>query len=248
MVQRRARQVHEKEERRQSILAAGLELLEGSSFQAITMEQVARESRLAKGTIFLYFTTKEELFLSLTETRLLRFFEFLDEGLGSAPMEMDPTAFSGLVRDAIESQPILVRLLSILHPVLEHNVDRLILMRFKEFMATRLTRSARLIEKRMPKLGKGDGIHLLFQIYALLLGSAQMSDPSPVLRGVLAAPGLDIFEIPFGSFFQRAVERVVMGVLAPSTTPTSPSENQNAESPKSKPSPKGVATGAPWIT
>jgi AcrR family transcriptional regulator len=51
--------------RRQSILAAAERVFVTKGFEAATMEQVAEEAALAKGTLYLYFTSKEDLFLGL---------------------------------------------------------------------------------------------------------------------------------------------------------------------------------------
>ena len=52
-------------ERKASILAAGMAVLERKDYRDITMEEVAREAGVAKGTPYLYFPTKEKLFTVL---------------------------------------------------------------------------------------------------------------------------------------------------------------------------------------
>lgn len=215
MAQRRARQVHQKEERRQEILVAALELFKASSFQAITMAEIAQKSHLGKGTIFIYFNTKEKLFLTLAEEGLLGFFEAMDEGLSSSKVPLAAGSLATLVLEALESRPLLPRLLSILHTVLEHNVDRLTILRFQEFQANRATRTARLLEHRLPFLSPGQGLELMFQIHVLTLGVWQVSDPAPVVKELLKAPGLHIFDIPFRPFLKRTLMALVLGLEKP---------------------------------
>ncbi len=217
MVQRRARQVHQKEERRQEILTAALELFRTSSFQAITMAEIAQKSRLGKGTIFIYFNTKEKLFLALAEEEFLGFYEAMDEGLSSSKTPLDAGSLTSLVVEALQSRPQLPKLLSILHTVLEHNVDRLTILRFKEFLANRAVRTARNLEHRMPFLAPGQGLELVFQTHVLILGVWQISDPSPVVKGLLEAPGLHIFDIPFRPFFERTLMSLIRGLEHPRT-------------------------------
>jgi AcrR family transcriptional regulator len=52
-------------ERKASILRAGMAVLERKDYHDITMEEVAREAGVAKGTPYLYFPTKEKLFSAL---------------------------------------------------------------------------------------------------------------------------------------------------------------------------------------
>lgn len=211
MIRLRARQVHQKELRRQEILAAASALLLELPFQALTMAEVARIAGLAKGTIFIYFKTKEELFLVLLEEGLLRFFEGLDESLNASKMPLTPLDLARLFREAYLAQIHLVPLLGILHPILEHNLDRLTVLKFREFMANRMARSARYLEQRLPFLLSGQGLELMVQVHILALGAGQISQSSPVVLELRQAPGLQMFDRPFGPLFEVSLEALLLG-------------------------------------
>lgn len=212
MPRQRARQIHEKEGRRQAILRAASEAFEGCDFSNLTMAQIAKRANLGKGTIYIYYNTKEEIFLHLTEAQLLGFFETLDEGLRASRGPLDPDSLTSLVLGAVDSQPQLPKLLSILHTVIEQNVDRLTALKFREFLATRITRSGRHLEHHLSFLAKGEGIELAFQIHCLLLGTWPVSDPSPVVRELLGAPGLHIFYTPFRERFTCSLRALTSGL------------------------------------
>lgn len=72
-------------QRRASILQAALAVLERKDYHDITMEAVAREARVAKGTPYLYFPTKEKLFTALAEDMRAKAFEAWDGILASSP-------------------------------------------------------------------------------------------------------------------------------------------------------------------
>ncbi len=80
----RARKDEDKEARRQLILAEALALYTATSYAEVKMADVAERSKLAKGTVFLYFPTKEALFLALLEDLLFAWFEKLEGLLSSA--------------------------------------------------------------------------------------------------------------------------------------------------------------------
>ena len=61
----RARSDDAKQARRQFILATADQLLRHEGFDAFTMNKLAAATDLAKGTLYLYFTTREELVLAL---------------------------------------------------------------------------------------------------------------------------------------------------------------------------------------
>src|SRR5215470_19851260 len=59
--------------KRERILAAGLKLFANEPYQAVTMDRVAEAANVAKGTLYLYFQSKEDLYL-----------EILNDGLEAA--------------------------------------------------------------------------------------------------------------------------------------------------------------------
>ena len=63
MGQSRARSDDAKRERRQFIVSTADQLLRREGFDAFTMNKLAAASNLAKGTLYLYFATREELVL-----------------------------------------------------------------------------------------------------------------------------------------------------------------------------------------
>ena len=67
---RRARNTEDKQQRRQAILDVAWALFQETSYAAVTMNGVAERAGLAKGTMYLYFKTKEELFLTLQIAQL----------------------------------------------------------------------------------------------------------------------------------------------------------------------------------
>lgn len=61
------RKAQEKEARRASILEATERLYITKGYDHVTMENVAEEAMLAKGTLYLYFDTKERLYVAVVE-------------------------------------------------------------------------------------------------------------------------------------------------------------------------------------
>jgi len=51
--------------KRERILAAGLKLFANQTYQAVTMDRVAETAGVAKGTLYLYFQSKEALYLGI---------------------------------------------------------------------------------------------------------------------------------------------------------------------------------------
>src|SRR5262245_24619046 len=133
---RRARREEQKEERRLAILQVARMLAESTPFAAITMQDVAARTGLAKGTLYLYFATKEELVLALLEDELEVWFATVDERLARL-RKPDEEAVARLLVGALAERPLFVRLLAILHALLEQNLPREATLRFKRTILRR---------------------------------------------------------------------------------------------------------------
>jgi AcrR family transcriptional regulator len=217
---RRAMRDEQKEERRQAILDMAWQLFQNTSYELLTMADVADALELAKGTVYLYFKTKEELFLIIEEQQLEVFFAEVDAELsehrGSAAIPQIVELFC----QALQLRPGLTRLLAILHTVLEHNIDFATATRFKYLLKAHFEHTGSLLEACLPFLQPGDGVHLLFQSHALVIGLWSLADPAPVVRAVLGQPDLDLFDVQFAPEFSQALKALLYGLerLAPAAS------------------------------
>ena len=57
------RREREKNERRESILKAAIRVYDREGYHAITMEKIAEAAELSRATLYLYFKTKDEIFV-----------------------------------------------------------------------------------------------------------------------------------------------------------------------------------------
>ena len=64
---KRARTKKAKDERRLALLRAGLDEFFERGFTAARMDDISKRAGLSKGALYLYFSSKEELFKSLVE-------------------------------------------------------------------------------------------------------------------------------------------------------------------------------------
>ncbi len=61
------RKEKEKQQRRTAILSAAKEVFHRKGLMSATMDEIAEKAELSKGTLYLYFHSKEELYLSLLD-------------------------------------------------------------------------------------------------------------------------------------------------------------------------------------
>lgn len=208
----RARSDAQKQQRRQAILDAAWELYRTTPYDAITIAGVAERVNLAKGTIYLYFKTKEELFLALQEQQLNAWFDTLDQQLRETETQLDTQAIARLLSESVVAQPDFTRLLAILHPVIEQNIEHEAARAFKRFLHQRLAETGSFIEQRLAFLQPGMGAQLLLWAYALVIGFKHLSDPSPVMREVMQDPELAGMVVEFGPAFGAALQAMISGL------------------------------------
>jgi AcrR family transcriptional regulator len=205
----RARKQADKAARERAIVAAGWTLFGDMPYAAITMDAVAAHVGLAKGTLYLYFPTKEALFLAVVEAQLGTWFAATNAALAECSATAGADTPARVIAASLTARPALVRLLTILHTILEQNIDLETARRFKRFLLARMTETGALLEGALPGLAPGEGVALLLRIYALVLGLAQLADPAPVVRTVLADPELAPFAIDFGAELARALPLLI---------------------------------------
>jgi AcrR family transcriptional regulator len=220
-VKQRARKDEDKAARRRAILAVAARLLDRQQYHRITMAEVARRCNLAKGTLYLYFRSKEELFLAALEEELASWFDALALELATLPPGPDaperfadaPERFAGAVVRTLMERETFAELLSLVHTVLEQNIDVQSAMAFKRMLLDRVSRGAAVVERAVPGLPRGSGGRVLLRLHALLVGLRQMADPSPVVAEVLARPEMEPLRIEFETELADTLAAMVRGMV-----------------------------------
>jgi AcrR family transcriptional regulator len=210
--QTRARSAEDKEARAGVILDAGLEVFRDTGFAGLTMAEVAKRAGLAKGTVFLYFATKEALGLALTERLLSGWFDDVDRRLERNQAPCTPEEVARLVARSVEGHDQLVALLSVLGSILEHNVEAGSAAAFKRTLLARATATGERIERVLPFLQAGDGLRVLLLVNALVVGLHQMAGHAPVVRRLLESPEFRVFRVDFPEALAEALRTHLEGL------------------------------------
>lgn len=211
-VPQRARRPEDKLARRESILAVAARVLSRSQFARVTMAQIAEHCGLAKGTLYLYFATKEELFLATLEVELAAWFDELAVAL-RAGGTTTARQFARAVVDSLAARERLADLLPLLHTVLEQNIAADTALGFKRMLVEKLSAGGPLLERVLPGLPPGGGLDLLLRTHALVVGLRQMADPPPALRAVLARDELAPLRIDFAAQLGDTLTALASGMM-----------------------------------
>jgi AcrR family transcriptional regulator len=204
---RRARSPQDKDLRRAHLIEAATRLFADSDFDAVTIARVAEAAGVAKGTAYIYFATKETLFLELVKAELMQWLAALTQKL----KRLRSTQLSVAVPAA--QRPVLRRLLVLLHTVIEPKIDEVSAREFKLFLRDVLLQASDLIADKIPGLTPADAATLVLQTHALVISITQLASPPPVIARVMAAdPSLHMMQIDFESFLTLTLKTLVRGV------------------------------------
>jgi TetR/AcrR family transcriptional regulator len=192
----------QKEQRRQIILNKAWELFQTSAYDAININEIARNAGIAKGTVYLYFATKEQLFLEILEIKFAEWFAEVNTALEAATDPIEASVLTQLFSRALLERPFLTRLFAIAHVILEHNIDHDSARRYKTMLLEQVMYTGNLIEQRLGFLQAGEGVQLLLRAYALVIGVENIARVAPIVQEVIDSdPALSIFKADFAQEF-----------------------------------------------
>jgi AcrR family transcriptional regulator len=190
-LRKRAVAPEDKTARRDAIVRAAEEL--SSRGAGFSMEQLARRAGVAKGTVYLYFGTREEVLLAVHEKQTHELFDVVERSLAASAPTGESVVRAGL--RYLRAHPEFYPLAGSCRGMLDTNVGTDAALAFKTGISGRLEKLGKRIEGLYPRLQDGEGAALLMNCYALIVGLWQQADVPVSLRSVMHRPEMQIFKI-----------------------------------------------------
>ena len=184
-----------KSERRAAILQAAVGLLREAPLGVFSVDELARRAGLAKGTVYLYFGTREEVLLAVHAERAQCLFDALEHAL-TAP-KADARRIAREVVRHLKSHPEFLPLAANCRGMLETNIGAETALAYKRAIGARLGPLGARVERIYPRLARGQGVALLMASYGLMLGLWQIADPPECLEPAMALPEMRVFRVDF---------------------------------------------------
>lgn len=192
--------------RRNDILAAA-ERLYGQGETALPpVAAIASEAGLAKGTVYLYFATKEEIFLALMEARLAGLIATVMLAAQDGTQHWRERFIAAYVAE-LAAHPGFLRLAAIGNTVIERNLAVEVGLAFKHRLAAMLLHAGE-VAGTACGLSADEGARRLMQTYATTIGLWQMLDWPPALARALDQPGLAVLRRDFSAELADALTRL----------------------------------------
>ena len=175
-INHRARSSEQKALRRHAVLETAEMYFKEVGYEAFSMAQLAKKSGVAKGTLYLYFNTREELFLTIYEQSLIRWSQIF---IGSLFKTMTSKAYAQSLYKTTQVDGVFLPLLIRLEHVIEHNVSIPRLIESKRVFIHQVEAVAEVTSTAL-RLSTGQATEVVKTMGVLLIGATQ-TDQSPAL-------------------------------------------------------------------
>ena len=213
VIKKRARSERDKQKRKEKLLKTAWQLYKKNKGQMPTVLQIAERAGLSKGAVYLYFKTKEEIFLQLYVHQLHEWFEHVDAALTDHPGPITARELAVIMTQYVIDNPLLLKMGSIARGVLEEKTDEQIVIETKMQVANLLEDCGRQINRKFPNINVSDAARFHLHIYALISGMWQLYAVSDRMRQQLLNSGITAFEPGFSESVVGAVATYIHGAI-----------------------------------
>jgi AcrR family transcriptional regulator len=213
-VKQRAYSNEQKLERQTTILLAAEKLFGDRRYEQVTMLDIAKCAGVSKGTLYVYFETKEALFLVYAKQHIDRFFARLQQLLDQHTDALGAAGVVNAIGQAYSESKQMVRLLTLLHQVLESNAGFDNALAFRRGLIPLLECAGAECERHLWFLDKGMGARLLLTIHSVSLGLQQLADPSETIQKVEQQPDMTLYQFDFETSFISTIDCLLAGMEA----------------------------------
>ncbi|MCE5335503.1 MAG: TetR family transcriptional regulator [Desulfobacteraceae bacterium] len=180
-----------------------------------TVLDIARAAGMAKGAVYLWFRSKEEIFVALLEANFVTLITRLLPVIGS--LDPHPALAAGMFAarylDLLDGVPDILPLSSVPNNIFNEHLPIESLSRLNRNLGAGLSKAGALLERRVGNLQPGQGAALLLRTWTLTVGMWLTLNMPEDLRRILDAPALSIFRRRFREELEIAVTQLWRGAL-----------------------------------
>lgn len=215
---KRARSPEKIEERRNSIIKAAEKLFSKNNYEDISLNTIADKAGLAKSNVYRYFTTREEIFLTIYMSLLRPWSDDLLEFYHSLPASETPEKFAeGFLNVTLKHEGVL-SLSLVLYVSLEKNSSANQLREFKRLSMEICLRHYEELKRIYPKMSLDDVILLLKLILSSMASFWGSAQPNKALKKILQEKEFQSFATNFSDDMKKAIRVYLRGFLVESSS------------------------------
>ncbi len=193
----RARQPHQKEQRREAILDAAVALLDADGLDGVSLAAIAGRAGITKSNIYRYFESREAILLELLLRDQAACTDAVVDALAPLRGRNDVAAVGDALAAALAVRPRLCALVAALSLILEHNVSDETVLGFKRASAALGVRLGQAVHEALPGLSENTVTALVRYLHILIAGLHPVANPAPPAARALERPELAAFASDF---------------------------------------------------
>ncbi len=180
-----------------------------------SVSAIVAAAGVAKGTFYLSFGSKEEVFVALLEDSFGALIGAVVPAIAALPADAQAAAeqFSDRFADAVAATPDLLPLAGMTNSVLEKNLPLPTMLAFKQGLVAGLEAAALALSHSALRLDQAEGVALLLRTWSMTLGLWQALDFPTALRSHLKQAPLNVFDRDFSVELRQAVCALWKGSL-----------------------------------
>lgn len=202
MAKIRSTSVEEKAKKKEHIKACALTLYHKAG-ELSSVDKIVKKSGLAKGTFYLYFKTKEEVYLDILSDMYAVYLEDVFKGIDPNKVSLESLADS-LVKPLVGNSDFL-RLASIGPGILEKNVSEEKIIEFKLMLMQAMQKMGEVFLQLSPGLKPEKVSEVIVVSFSLIIGIFQQSDISGELKKLSEKPEIKDLFIDFENITSRSL-------------------------------------------
>jgi TetR/AcrR family transcriptional regulator len=195
MGQKRAITEEERAARRRQILNASAFLLERWSLDDVNVDRIADLAGVAKGTVYIYFRTREELVLEVFDLHHGVWLDALEAALRGLAGPLTPDEVGRMTVSTLLGTPLLFRLYGRINALYYGSVSAEAAHRFRMRQAQRIASIADALAGRLPDLTTARAERWLFRFEAYVAGIVPLAHLPRIIAETPDRPGAPPFDV-----------------------------------------------------
>jgi AcrR family transcriptional regulator len=209
-MQIRATNPEDKEQRREAILDAAEQQWLAQPERMANVADIAAAAGLAKGTVYLYFRSKEELFLAIHERHVENYFNSVAERAAQdEPMQV--VDMFGLTKQFLATTNTFLPIATQCHGMMERHIPLEVGYAFEERTYARLNAVVSALQRHFPLVSQA----LMLQSYAMMLGLWQLMRPTPLKELMKERSLIGVCQDDYLLMLETALNALWRGALTP---------------------------------
>ena len=214
MTWQRARTPENINERRETILEAAKEMFRKNEYDKISFNGIAVEAGFTKSNVYRYFSSREEIFLSIYSELITKWSEALLKYYKKLEVDVDYQVFAkGIVDLSLKHKPFL-DLSSLLFISLERNSSEEQLREFKKLTVNLFTEHTKELQRLYPELTFEDVFSFLRMMHVTISTLWASGNPNESLKKIYKEEEFKAIAPDFKKECEQAIFFSIRGILA----------------------------------